>query len=102
MHFEADAQALLQRHAGQGQKDEDLEKMMSKAAQDVSGKRIKGICIDANMEYIYIRGMLFIYKIYICNIVKQREIVYCIYSIYIYIIKKKSTNLPNFNLKLNL
>jgi len=47
LHFEADAQALLQRHAGQGQKDEDLEKMMSKAAQDVSGKRIKGICIDA-------------------------------------------------------
>ena len=87
MHFEADAQALLQRHAGQGQKDEDLEKMMSKAAQDVSGKRIKGICIDANMEYIYIytRYVVYIQDIYIYVILLNKERLCIVYIVYIYI-----------------
>ena len=83
MHFEADAQALLQRHAGQGQKDEDLEKKYVQSSTGCLWEKDRRHlhCIDANMEYIYIYicAVCYLYTRYnIYNIVKQREMVYCI------------------------
>ena len=65
MHFEADAQALLQRHAGQGQKDEDLEKKYVQSSTGCLWEKDQRHlhCIDANMEYIYVRYVIYIQDI---------------------------------------